>query len=64
MYINIFDKEKLKNSYLKGVSIKHLSLQSGLKVASIEQVLREQGIPIVSNALPIERKKRYRGGKK
>lgn len=59
MHISIFDKEKLKNSYLKGVSIKHLSIQSGVKVASIEQMLREQGLAIVSNEIPKERKKRY-----
>jgi hypothetical protein len=59
MHISIFDKEKLKNSYLKGVSIKHLSIQSGLKAASIEQMLRGQGLAIVSNETPKERKKSY-----
>ena len=59
MHISIFDKEKFKNSYLKGVSIKHLSIQSGLKATSIEQILREQGLPIVSNEIPKAGKKRY-----
>lgn len=50
------NQQKIQDWYLKGVSIKDLSMQMNLKTDLIEMVLRNKGIPIVSNEMPKERK--------
>lgn len=55
-------KEKIQNRYLRGVSVKDLSLQFDQTEELIEMVLRNKGIPIVSNELP--KSKRWRRRKR
>ena len=45
-------KLEIQNRYLKGVSIREISIQFNCKVELIEQVLRNNNIEIVENQLP------------
>jgi len=62
-HLTELDKEKIKNYYLKGVSVKDLSIQLDQSEELIEMVLRNKRIPLVSNEPPKTnrwmRRKRY-----
>lgn len=46
------DQQKIQDRYLKGISIKDLTLQFDQSEELIEMVLRNKGIKIVSNEIP------------
>lgn len=50
------EKGKIQDRYLRGISIRDLSMQLGKSEELIEQTLRNRGIEIVSNKIP---RKRY-----
>lgn len=51
-HITEIDQEKIKSSYLKGVTIKDLAMRFEQTSELIEMVLRNKGIEIVENTLP------------
>jgi len=58
------DKQKeIVRRYLKGITIKDLTLQFDCSEKIIEQILRNKGLEIVDNRLP-EKKERFRYQKK
>ena len=46
------DKQKIQESYLKGVSSKDIAIQFNCKIELIEMALRNRGIEIFSNEMP------------
>src|SRR5690606_1589072 len=53
-YITESEQKIIQNRYLKGVSIKDISLQTGKTEELIETILRGRDIEIVPNKLPYE----------
>ncbi len=51
-HITEVDQEKIQSSYLKGVTIKDLTIRFEQTPELIEMVLRNKGIEIVENTLP------------
>lgn len=61
MHINEFDQIEIQKRYLKGVSLKDLSLQFDQTEELIEMILRNKGIEIVSdNGLRFNTAKKYK----
>jgi len=61
-HISDSDQLKMQNRYLKGVKIEDLSLQFDLGPNQIKQILKNRGIPIVSQDAPKKywKKKKFR----
>ena len=56
-------KQKIQDSYLKGVSVKDLALQLNQSEELIKMILRNKGISIVSQELPKRKRGRRRGNR-
>lgn len=59
-YFSEADKEKIREKYLKGITIKDLALQFEKPENLIEQVLRNMEIEIVPDGLPGRKRKRVK----
>ena len=58
VHVGVTEKNRIIQYYLKGVSIKNLALQFGVPSLLIEQILRNNDIPIVNHSRPKFRPKK------
>lgn len=58
-YIDKFARLELINRYLKGIELKHLTLQYNLTIQQIEEILRNANIEIVEQNFPKSFKPRF-----